>query len=217
MKRSLLLSSALLIVMATVVNAQGVKFGVKGGLNISSLSDYEHFISEHEDAELDNKAGVYAGVFTQIYFTTHFGIETGLFYSMLGGQDKENDHYEHYKVTANPSYLQIPVTAIYKFNLPAGFSIYPSVGVYGGYGLSGKIKTGGTIGSIDILPGTIDYFDVFARKFDFGATAGLNIGYRKFVLGTAYDRGLIRVNKDKIPYDDNAFNSNFRITLGYIF
>lgn len=214
MKRKLMLLSALLIVFMTVVNAQSIKFGVKGGLNISSLGDYEHVIG-YEDSELENKAGLYTGVFTQIYFISGFGIETGLFYSMLGGQDKENDYLEQYKITANPSYLQIPVTAIYKFNLPAGFSIYPSVGVYAGYGLSGKMKIHGRIGNGDISSES-HYFDSFARKFDFGATIGVNIGYKHFVLGTAYDRGLIRVNKEKIPYGDNAYNSNLRITLGYI-
>lgn len=215
MKRKLLLSSALLIVMVTVVNAQSIRFGVKGGLNISSLSDYE-YVMEYEDAELENKLGLYAGVFTQIYFTSNFGIETGLFYSMLGGKDKENDYNEQYKVTANPSYLQLPVAAIYKFNLPAGFSIYPAVGVYAGYGLAGKMKTSGMIGNTDISSET-DYFDSFARRFDFGTTVGLNVEYKNIVLGAAYDRGLVRVNEHKVPYGDNAYNSNFRITLGYIF
>lgn len=216
MKCKLLFLSALLIVMATAVNAQGIKWGVKGGLNVSSLGDYEYYVIPYEDVELDNKLGLYAGIFTQIYFTQKLGIETGLYYSMLGGKDKENDYDEQYKVTANPAYLQLPVTVIYKFNLPAGFSVYPSVGVYAGYGLSGKLKNSGTIGTTDISHKE-DYFDSFARKFDFGATVGVNFEYRKFLLGAAYDRGLIRVNKDKVPYGDNAYNSNFRITLGYIF
>lgn len=113
---------------------------------------------------------------------------TGLFYNMPDGQDKENDYSEQYKITTNPSYLQIPVTAIYKFNLPADFSIYPSVGVYAGYGLSGKMKINGRIGNRDISS-EIHYFNSFARKFDFGATIGVNIGYKHSILGTAYDRG----------------------------
>lgn len=199
-----------------LVNAQQFKVGIRGGLNISSLGDYDHMIGLYEDAELENKAGLYAGIFGQFHFSKNLGIEAGLFYTQLGGKDKENDYSEVYKVTASPSYLQIPVSVFYKFNLPAGFKIYPSLGIYGGYGLSGKLKVQGNIANEDISS-KIDYFDDFARRFDFGGTAGLNLEYGKFILGLNYDRGFIRVNKEKAIYGDNAFNSNFRCTLSYVF
>lgn len=215
MRRKLVLSVVALFLISGMY-AQSVRFGVKAGLNISSLDEYEYLISQYEDAEMDNKLGLYAGVFAQIYFTNNLGIETGLFYAQLGGKDKENDYYEQYKVTANPSYLQLPVSLIYKFNTPIGLSIYPSLGVYAGYGLSGKIKVEGMVGSTDI-GSKVDYFDDFGRRFDFGGTVGLNFEYSNVVLGLGYDRGFIRVNKEKAVYEDNAYNSNFRITLGYVF
>lgn len=214
MKQKLLLI-VVMIGMFMGANAQKVNFGVKAGLNISSLSEYEHPLL-YEDAELDNKLGLYAGIFTQIYFTHRLGIETGLYYTQLGGKDKENDYDEQYKVTANPAYLQLPVSVIYKFDLPAKFTLYPSLGLYAGYGLSGKIKTKGMINATDISS-KVDYFDDFARKFDFGGTVGLNLQYQKTVLGLGYERSFTRVNKKAVTYGDNAFNSNFRVTLGYIF
>lgn len=208
-----------LLLMLAVVSAgayaQKVQFGVKAGMNVSSLSGYEYVFS-HEDAELEDKLGLYAGVFTRIYFTPKLGIETGLFYAQLGGKEKENDYDEKYKVTADPSYLQLPVSVIYRFELPGKLALYPSLGVYGGYGLSGKIKTRGTVGSTNVDT-DLDYFDDFARRFDFGGTVGLNLEYRKMLLGVGYDRGFIRVNEEKVRYDDDAYNSNFRVTLGYVF
>lgn len=214
MKRKVMLLMALAIVF-TGVYAQGVKFGVKGGLNISSLGDYEHVIA-HEDAELDEKLGLYAGAFAQFYFSKNFGLETGLFYTQLGGRDKENDWNEQFKVTANPAYLQLPVSAFYRFNLTPKLAFYPSFGLYAGYGLSGKFKVKGTVGSVDV--GTEnDYFDNFARKFDAGITVGVNFQYSKFLLGVGYDQGFLRVNKDKSEYGDNAYNSNLRVTVGVVF
>jgi hypothetical protein len=200
----------------TFLNAQRLNWGVRGGLNISSLGDYEQVIGMYEDAELENKLGLYAGLFIQYSFTEKLGIESGLFYSQLGGKEKEHDYDESYKVTANPSYLQIPVTAFYKFSLPGNFKIYPALGIYAGYGLSGKMKSRGTIWNENI-DSEIKYFKDFANRFDFGATIGLNLQYSKFIFGVNYDRGFLRVNKDKVVYGDNAFNSNFRCTLSYIF
>ena len=215
MKRIILLS-ALITLAFSSINAQGVRFGIKGGLNTSSLGEYEYSLAVRENAELDNKAGVYAGLFTQIFFTPQLGLETGLFYSTLGGMEKENDHNEQYKITVNPAYLQLPLILIYKVDILEDLAIYPAVGVYGGYGLSGKIKSKGTVWENDVTFEK-NYFDDFARKLDVGGSIGLNVEYRKFVLGGAYDRGFLRVNKEKIEFGDNAFNSNFRITLAYIF
>ena len=45
----------------------------------------------------------------------------------------------------------------------------------------------------------------------------MNIQYCKFILGVHYDRGFTKVNKEKVIYSDNAFNSNFRLSLSYLF
>jgi len=198
-----------------LLNAQQFNWGVRGGLNVSSLGDYEHTIAQYEDSELESKPGFYAGLFAQFPISGSLGIETGLFYSQLGGKDKENDRNEQYKVEANPSYLQLPAAVFYKFNVTDEFKLYPSLGVYAGYGLSGKLETQGTIAGQGI-DSKIDYFDGFGNKFDFGTTVGMNIQYCKFVLGAHYDRGFTKVNKEKIVYSDNAYNSNFRLSLSYL-
>lgn len=63
----------------------------------------------------------------------------------------------------------------------------------------------------------IKYFSEFANRFDFGGTVGLNLQYNKFILGFSYDQGFLRVNEHKMRYADNAYNSNFRCSLSYIF
>ena len=199
-----------------ILNAQQFNWGIRGGVNISSLGEYEYKLSAREDSELESKTGFYGGIFGQFNISNNLGIESGLFYSNLGGKYKENDRNEQYKIEVNPSYLQLPVAVFYKFNIFNDFKIYPLAGVYVGYGLSGKIKQQGTIAGQDIGLSS-DYFDKFANRFDFGGTFGLNFEYKKFILGFSYNQGFVSVNKEKLLYADNAFNSNFRCTLSYLF
>ena len=214
--KKLTLIIAIISSSCVLLNAQQFSWGIRGGLNISSLGDYEHIVSRYEDSELDSKSGIYAGVFTQFQVSGNLGIETGLFYSQLGGKDKENDRNEQYKIEANPSYLQLPVELFYKFNITEKFKLYPSIGMYVGYGLPGDLKTHGTVANQDI-GSKVDYFGDFGNEFDFGATAGINAQYGRFILGAHYDRGLTRVNKEKVAYGDNAFNSNARLTVSFLF
>ena len=223
MKKFLLLAA--FIAPAFFLSAQKINWGVRGGLNISSLSDYEMPIYQRpsgsfECSELDNRLGAYAGAFAQFALSGNLGLETGLYYARLGGKDKEYDDergsIEQYKIDANPSYLQLPVALYYKFNITDKFKIYPSAGLYAGYGLTGNLKQQGSVGGIPI-DSKAKYFDNFANKFDLGLTVGLNIEYSKFILGIHYDRGFTRVNKTEILYGDNAYNSNVRCSLAYLF
>jgi hypothetical protein len=218
MKKFLLLST--FVSCALFINAQNFNWGIRAGLNASSLGDYEHTIGLYQDSELDNKLGAYAGIFGQFMLSGNLGLETGLYYAQLGGKDRENDYergnLEQYKIEANPSYLQLPIALFYKFNLTENFKLYPSAGLYAGYGLTGDFKKTGTADGVDITSKE-KYFKDFANKLDFGLTVGLNVQYSKFVLGFHYDRGLTRVNKVEETFSSNAFNSNLRCSLAYLF
>jgi hypothetical protein len=223
MKKHLLLAA--FIAPAFFLNAQKFNWGVRGGVNISSLSDYEMPIYQRpsgsfEYSEFENRPGAYAGFFVQFALSGNLGLETGLYYAQLGGKDKERDYEQgtlvQYKIDANPSYLQLPVALYYKLNFTDRFKIYPSAGLYAGYGLTGNLKQQGSVGDIPI-DSKVKYFDNFANKFDLGLTVGLNIEYSKFVFGVHYERGFTRVNKTEILYSNNAYNSNVRCSLAYLF
>lgn len=214
MKRILLV--ALVICAGMAAQAQKVNFGIKAGVNLSSLGDFDYRMTGGEDADLANGVGPYGGVFTQIYLTKHFGLETGLYYTQLGGRERARDVFEDYKVTARGSYLQLPLSAFYEFPVTKKISLYPSLGVYGAYGLAGKIKTEGQYNAVD-LKSENDYFGDFANRFDFGGTAGLQVGFGKLLIGGSFDHGITRVNKTKTNREDNAYNSAVRLTVGFKF
>jgi len=99
--------SALAVCAFTCANAQDMKFGVKGGLNSSTLSGAEGAKSI---------MGIHLGAFAEFKVSDKFSVQPELLYSMQGAK---ND-----MVTFNFNYINIPVMAKYavaeKFNLQAG-------------------------------------------------------------------------------------------------
>ncbi|WDF70207.1 porin family protein [Sphingobacterium oryzagri] len=205
-----------LLIAGFYLQAQQVRFGVKAGANLSSLTEYDYLLTGYEDASLDYKVGFNAGVFSQIFINKNWGLETGLYFTQLGGQDRERDLNEDYRLRANASYLQLPVSVFREIRLPGKVRLYPALGAYAGYGIAGKIKSSGHINNIDISQEQ-DYFKDFARRFDVGATAGIQVGLDNFLFGAAYDQGVVRVNSQKVNWEENGYNSNFKLTVGYLF
>ena len=172
-----------LCLMAIAANAQ-LSVGIKAGLNISSIEEYEPY-------SLDSKAGFHGGIVLQYMITGNWGIESGIYYSTMGGKEKEKDYdypnlIDDYTVTANPSYLQMPLSVIYKVNFNENLSLYPSLGVYFGYGLSGKIEAKGEIRNEDISVKR-DFFDKNTNRFDMGGGVGINLQCNRMVFGFGYE------------------------------
>ena len=212
MKTKFLVLAAFCIIVVAA-NAQ-FSIGVKGGLNVSSIEEFGSY-------SLDARAGAHAGIMAQYMFNKNIGLESGLYYSMMGGKEKEKDYdnpnrIDDYKASANPSYLQMPLYAIYKFNLSEDLRIYPSLGVYFGYGLNGKVDVKGIDNGVDITHKG-DFFNDDTNRFDMGAGVGFNIQYKKVVLGLGYEHGFMKINKYDYPYDDeNAYNSNLKLSVGFL-
>ena len=206
MKRILLV---LLLVLFTVsVNAQ-FSVGIRGGLNLSSIQNFEPF-------ELKSKASFHAGVFGRYMFDTSLGIETGLYYSALGGKYGGNNDNYNYKLTLNPDYLQVPVSVLYGFKLGDDITLFPAIGIYLGYGIGGKTKSEGRIFDIE-GSGTEDFFNDEVNRFDMGVTAGVHLQYKRFILSGGYEQGFMRLNKESMEDNsNNILNGNFRISLGFL-
>ena len=206
-----------LFIFCTLVGIANAQFsvGVKGGLNVSSIEEYGTY-------SLDSRVGFHGGLMLQYMFTDNWGLESGLYYSLMGGKEKEKD-YDHqdriddYTASANPSYLQLPLYAIYKFNVAPELYLYPALGAYFGYGLSGKLDVKGKENGVDITAKG-DFFNDATNKLDMGVGAGLNLQYKKFVVGLGYEHGLLKINKHDFPYEEeNAYNSNVKLSVGVLF
>ncbi|GHV59161.1 hypothetical protein FACS1894182_12830 [Bacteroidia bacterium] len=233
------------VCIAASVSAQ-FNFGVTAGVNTSTMSG----LKQNENVSVNSKTGFQIGVAAQYMFTPKVGIETGLYYTTLGVKGKEKAFYweEGIKVeakqetTLDPAYLHLPVSFLYKFQIKEGLYLYPSVGVYLGHGIGGKVKlnlSGNVMGIPFSMDGNRNFFgkdiliiddeegtdeektEIFNR-FDMGGIAGLHLQYSNFVIGVGYDMGLLKVNKDDL-YDVDGKklsdwkNANIHVSLGYFF
>lgn len=183
--------------------AQETKFGIKGGVNLSTLTgDVQHTSS---------KIGFHIGGFAEFKISDKFSIQPEVLYSTQGtkekgfGTDFQGQVYEielNYKL----AFINVPILAKYyvaeKFSLEAG----PQIGFlvtakneYTAPGISEESDVKNDFGSIDI-------------GVDFGA------GYdftEKFSLGLRYNLGLTNLHKDIDYY--KIKNSVFLLSAGYKF
>jgi opacity protein-like surface antigen len=187
--------SAIALMAFAFTNAQETRFGIKGGLNLSTIVG----------GDVDNTktlVGFHVGGFAEIHVVEKFFIQPELLYSAQGAKfDGPFGTDGDVKL----DYLNIPVLGKYyiidkKFSVEAG----PQLGIL----LSAK--------------GNGEDIKDFTRSTDFGFNLGA--GYNltdNFSVGLRYTIGLSPISDNDIDnsddYYDSAKNSNFQISLGYKF
>lgn len=124
-------------------SASPVSFGVKAGLNVSSINA--------DDAKA--KAGFYGGVFANIPVATSFSVQPEVLYNGLGAKNKD-----YSSVKLNLDYISVPVMLQYNV-LP---ELYLEAGPQFSFAINKKIKGDG--GSVDV--------DNYYKGFDFGVGIG---------------------------------------------
>ena len=181
------------------INAQDKKdmsFGVKGGLNVSSVTNAVQY-----GANSSSLIGFHLGVFGEFMVSDKFAIQPELLYSAQG---VTVDDSEGNKVDAKLDYINIPVMA--KFYATNSFSL--EFGPQIGFLVSAKEKSGGV--TTDIKDAT--------KSTDFGLNLGM--GYditENMVLGLRYNFGLSQLQKDLGSGEKASKNSVFQFSFGYKF
>ena len=186
--------SAIAVMAFAFTNAQQTRFGVKGGLNISTVVG----------GDVDNTkslVGFHVGGFAEIKVFDKFFIQPELLYSAQGTK-VDGPFGTNADIKLN--YLNIPVLAKYyiidKFSVEAG----PQLGIL----LSAKSEGN------DVKDGT--------RSVDFGFNIGAGYNFTdNFSVGLRYTIGLSPLSDKDIDdandYYDSAKNSNLALSLAYKF
>lgn len=104
MKKVILLT--MFMMLGTVSQAQGIKFGIKGGANFANLDG---------DLDSDNITSFHGGVFVELGLTPNFAIQPEALYSSQGAKVEGSDDI-------NFDYINIPVMARF-YVLPKVLSI----------------------------------------------------------------------------------------------
>ncbi len=200
-----------------------IRFGVKAGMNVASLS---------KDAGLEDqksKIGFNAGVFANIPLATSFSIQPEVMYSQYGAKIesvKESTILGTTTRTVNSSsthldYITVPV--MFQYNFVPNF--YVEAGPEFGFNVSAKNKGDRTItttNSSGSSSATTSYSEDIDKDnmntFNFGL--GLGAGYYftdNFGITARYVAGLTDIAKNRPSGSDAIRNNTFQVGLAFKF
>lgn len=206
LKKPLLLLSFLLagIVQAS---AQNVRYGLRAGMGFASQSIDNPDIVSTNSVTTYYLSGFVDIPFKKIYF------QPGI--TVLGKGVKEYQNAQTNTITL--TYLEVPLTILYKIDLPTLGKIYLGGGPYVAAGLSGNNQlesVNNTTGSNISFGNTEDF-----RKIDLGVnfTTGLELN-NHLTFNMKYSLGINNIAASENPVDINTTsvkNRIFTIGLGF--
>jgi hypothetical protein len=187
MKRIILVA---VVLLATSVNmqAQLVKFGIKGGLNYANQNGSDITINS-DNYQTDGITSYHVGLVAELKLTDGFSIQPELLYSTQGATYK--NAFEEFKNELG--YLSIPVLAKIHLNKTVSLDLGPQA---------------------SFLLSERNNFDVQnAETFEFGVAGGLGFNITKhFFLQGRYVLGLTEASKAA-----EVKNSVVQISAGFTF
>ncbi|QIY90010.1 porin family protein [Chryseobacterium gallinarum] len=165
-----------------------VRFGLKAGLNISSVSN----------SDMNSKAGFYGGVFANIPVAQDFSVQPEVLYSGMGAKAKGSSD-----IKLNLDYISVPV--MFQYNaLP---NLYLEAGPQFSFLVSSKVK---------YKSNSVDANDGF-KTFDFGLGLGAGYYFTPNIgVNVRYVAGLTDIAKNRIG-GDSSKNGVFQVGLAYKF
>lgn len=174
-------------ILTGTATAQHVNIGVKGGLNIYSLS---------EGSQYSSKLGLNLGLLGHVHLTDQFALQPEIYYSGQGAKIESSN------INLNLDYINVPVLLQYMFD--NGFRI--QAGPQLGFLVGAKRKAGDT---------TVNVKDEY-ESLDVGLGIGASYinPATGFGVDARYNHGLSYVRSSG---DSNAKNKGFQLGVFYLF
>ncbi|WP_445430521.1 porin family protein [Chryseobacterium indoltheticum] len=188
------------------MSSSDVRFGIKAGMNVSSLSKNETL----EDQ--GSKIGFNAGVFANIPIAESFSIQPEVLYSQYGDKYDYVVAGNRYSYANHLDYVTVPVMFQYNF-IP---NLYVEAGPEFGFMVSAKNKAKNETNN-DVLAESGNYKDNF-NTFNVGI--GLGAGYYftdNIGITARYVAGVTDIAKDRPANSDAVRNNAFQVGLAYKF
>lgn len=184
-------------------SSSSVRFGVKAGMNVSSLS---------KDEGLDDqksKIGFNAGVFASIPVAESFTVQPEVLYSQYGSKANFNELGTKFSVATNLDYITVPVMLQYNF-VP---NFYVEAGPEFGLLVSAKEKVKNESNGASV---TSDNYKDDLNTFNFGVGIGAGYYFTDNIGVTArYVAGATDIFKEN--NGDAVRNNTFQVGLAYKF
>jgi hypothetical protein len=197
MKRFAALISAFALLVPAVVLAQGISFGLKGGMNMSNLSG-------SDISNSSSRIGLVAGGFATLNLM-FVKVQPEILYSQKGAKYETPSA----SITASYDYLEIPILLKRSF----GAIVVPSIFLGPSVGLSMNAENE----YIDALTGNTTIEDV---KINMGPDIGLVVGAEiktpvKLSVEARYTMGLSKIFKEESVTPSDAKNTAISVMIGY--
>lgn len=182
---------------APQASAQGIKLGVKGGVNIADFggSDADSLGSTK------SKAGFVGGAFAEFMIGDMFAIQPEVLYSQKGIKAEEAGATAKLKL----DYIEVPV--LFKVNIPIeGSKVRPSVYAGPAVAFKASCKVSGSVGGVDVDVDCDDpLIDLPVKSTDFGVAFGggiaFDVGGAEVGIDVRYTLGLTKIDDDPDPFD----------------
>ena len=170
------------------------QFGATAGLNMANVSG--------DDMDGDMKIGMHVGVSAAFELSDAMTLNTGVLYSTKGTQDEDDG----VKMSANLSYIEIPVNLSFSISDKMSLMAGPYIGLL----MGAELEVSGA-GALD---GTTDMKDD-TRSMDFGINVGAGFAVTEVIsINAGYEMGLATLDPDG---DGDSKNSNIYIGMTYSF
>lgn len=205
--------AAALLVAALVpvsASAQGLQAGVKGGINIASISWSN---SDPKPAISSRNGGIFGG------YVAKDGKKMGLAVEVLWSQKGAHLDFSTQgnidTVELNLDYVEIPVLG--RYNIPYGKTIiHAYAGPVFAFGVKDElVSTSRT--TTQTTPATVTTEDAGAKSSDIGIAIGAQVDVHKFLVDVRYNWGLKDVVKDPQSGDPKVKNKCFSAMFGFRF
>jgi hypothetical protein len=167
------------------VQAQGIEFGFKGGVNMATYSG-----DDVDDAE--SRLGIIVGGSLAFHVSPMFSIQPELLYAMKGAEFSDPD----FSATFKHDYLEIPVLARLMIPTGPGSSFRPSLFAGPALGIELSCDLEGEDEGVTVSASCSDFgIDTKTTDFGlvFGGELGLDRGGMRIGLEARYNLGLTSI------------------------
>jgi hypothetical protein len=207
-----LMLAAVMLFTAAPLFAEGMMFGIKGGLNMSNLTGDDATIG---DTAPSMKMGFGGGIFFNYAFTELFAVQVEGLYMMKGATYEWSEGEESGSVDVKIDYIEVPL--LLKVTIPTEGKIKPAIFAGPTFGFLMSAKGPGEDGK------EVDIKDE-VESMDIGIIGGAEIGYKlekgMIFLSASYEVGMQTIGKVEEGEEGDApdfKNTNIGIYLGYGF
>lgn len=207
-----LMMAAVLLFTAAPLFAEGMMFGVKGGLNMANITG--------DDAEgTSMKTAFGGGVFFNYAFTELFAIQVEALYMLKGATQDMTFEDETFEADWKVNYFEFPL--LLKVTIPTEGKIKPAIfaGPTFGFLMSAEVEVEGEAEDIkDQL-----------ESMDIGILGGAEIGYQMekgmIFLSASYEVGMssiVNMTDEELEAEDmteqpDIKNTNIGVYVGYAY